>query len=482
MCLAASSTTHFVYFFHLSDLSSYGNLKGKYRANTILLERETVFIVGTVEDKGRCSSHPPRTSKGSKKSPSPPRTSEDREQDPGLVLANPLQPAWYDQVFVSHSGTTQRLEIVALNTPLGAVTRGSRMHESETVFLSIPPYRPVDIGGVGFELHSQGLSHTSPEKDDSDSSLPGSTVLFLLFEHNSSLASSNLEWSNPIAQHSHIEQLGPRRFQTFPSHHFFARVYRPHAITAAILNRQGIFCAEPEWTTLPFELHHKCAFDRLLDLLARAPALLQRLDQLLVMDPTLARRLAAQDLLGNCLNLQSQLEQWLAAAHNYTQPLYWISTQEHGEIPFTETFSFQNSLDSLSMLYYWSVQVLMRPCLEMLIHTIFSPVLDTYPQVYPDLPPQLNINPASYSPRVVREYAANVCRGLDYALQTTTQPDMVAFPVQVVENYYGGLNIQVGDGALELMWLGDFRGRMAMRGQALACAVTGRGWTDLAAW
>ncbi|ROW14390.1 hypothetical protein VPNG_03991 [Cytospora leucostoma] len=448
-------------------------------------ERETVFIVGTVEDKGRCSSHPPRTSKGSKKSPSPPRTSEDREdreKEPGLVLASPLQPAWYDQIFVSHSGSTHRLEIVALYTPLGAVARNTRMKESETNFLSIPPYRPIDIGGAGFELHSQCLSHTSPERDDSDSTLPGSTVLFL-FEHNPSLASSNLQWSSPVAQHTHMKQLGPRRFRTFPSHHFFARVYRPNAITAAILNRQGIFCADPEWTTVPFELHHKCTFDRLLDLLARAPALLQRLDQLLIMDPTLARRLAAQDLLGNCLNLQSLLEQWLAAAHNYApKNIYWISAQEHGEIPFTEKFSFQSSLDSLSMLYYWSVQILMRPCIEMLIHTIFSPVLDTYPQVYPDLPPQLNINPVNYGPRIVREYAANVCRGLDYALQTTTQPDMLAFPVQVVETYYGGLNIQVGDGALELMWLVDFRGRMAMRGRALACAVTGKGWTDLAAW
>lgn len=190
----------------------------------------------------------------------------------------------------------------------------------------------------------------------------------------------------------------------------------------------------------------------------------------------------AQDLLANCLNLQSQLEQWLAATLSGTQPCYWISPQGDGDIPFSETYSFQDSLTSLSLTYYWSVQVLLIPCLEVLIHSIFTPVVDAYPQVFPDLPPHLNVNPDSYGPRAVAEVAANLCRGLDYALAATTQPDMLAFPVQVVETFYRALNVQTGNGALELMWLGEFRGRMAMRGQELANTVMGRRWTDLAAW
>ncbi|ROW12720.1 hypothetical protein VMCG_00297 [Cytospora schulzeri] len=451
-------------------------------------QRETVFIVGTVEDKGRCSSHPPRNSKGSKKSPSPPRTSEIGPTDSELVPVKPLQAAWNDQILVSSAGKTYRVQVAALYTPLSAVSRGHYKGKGETTVLSLSPYTPLDVqptfGDADFELHSQCLSHISPAKDDPDLTVPESVLLFL-FEQNASLASSNLPpWSDPIAQQNRIRQLGPGHFRKFPSHHFFARVYRPSIITTALLNRKGTFCADPEWTTVPFELHHKTTFDRLLDLVAQAPALLQRLDQLLVLDPTLARRLVAQDLLGNCLSLQSQLEQWFSAILRFSgpEPLYWVDPQENGEIPFSDRFSFQDPLTALSLTYYWSVQALMIPCLEMLLHSIFSPVVDVYPPVFPDLPPQLNVNPDNYGPRVVREIAANVCRALDYVLATTMQPDMLALPVQVVETFYGALNVQTGDGALELMWLGSFRGRMAIRGQDLANEVMGRSWADLAAW
>ncbi|ROV98923.1 hypothetical protein VSDG_03840 [Cytospora chrysosperma] len=452
-------------------------------------ERETVFIVGTVEDKGRCSSHPPRNSKGTKKSPSPPRTSEGKAPESRLVPVKPLQPAWSDQIPISSAGATRRFQVAALCTPLSAVARGHHGGKSETTVLSLPPYTPIDVrptfGDADFELHAQCLVHVSPAKDDDPAfAVPESVVLFL-YEQNCSLASSSLPpWLDPVAQQNRIRQLGPEHFRTFPSHHFFARTYRPSAITTALLNRKGTFCADPEWTTVPFELHHKCLFDRLLDLMAQAPALLQRLDQLLILDPTLARRLVAQDLLGNCLNLQAQLEQWFSAALSFSgsEPLYWVDPQEDGEIPFSGTFSFQDPLTSLSLTYYWSVQALMLPCIELLVHSIFSPVVDVYPPVFPDLPPQLNVDPDNYGPRVVREVAANVCRALDYVLATTTQPDMLAFPVQVVETFYGALSVQAGDGALELMWLASFRGRMAMRGQGLAELVNGRVWTDLAAW
>lgn len=467
--------------------SCYG-LEGVKQADTQTSERETVFIVGTVEDKGRCSSHPPRNSKGSKKSPSPPSTSEIRATESGLVPVEPFQPAWFDQSLVSSAGKTHRFQVAALYTPLSAIARGNYGSKGETTVLTLPPYTPNDVritfGDADFELRAQCLSHISQAKDDPDLTVPESLVLFL-YEHNFSLASSNLPpWSDPVAQQNRIRQLGPGHFRTFPSHHFYARIYRPSAITTALLNRKGTFCADPEWTTVPFELHHKCLFDRLLDLVAQLPALLQRLDQLLVLDPTLARRLVAQDLLGNYLNLQSQLEQWFSAALSFCgpDPLYWVDPQEHGELPFSDTISFQNPLTAVSLIYYWSVQALVTPCLEVLVHSIFSPVVDVYPPVFPDLPPQLSVDPDSYGPRVVRGLAATVCRGLDHALASTTQPDMLAFPVQVVETFYGALNVQTGDAALEMMWLAAFRGRMAARGQDLANVVMGRQWTDLAAW
>ena len=474
-------------FFLLPCVLELYGAEGAKTADTQSPERETVFIIGTVEDKGRCSSHPPRITKGSKKSPSPPRTGEHRATEPSLVPVEPLKPAWMDYILVSKAGTTHLLQFIALNTPLSAVIRGYHGATNEKTALSMPPYRLLDIrptfGDADFELHSQCLSHIPSTEEDLNLTVPEGLMLFL-FEQNSSLASSNPPpWSSPSAQQNHIKQLGPGRFRTFPAHHFFARTYRPSAITTALLNRKSTFCADPEWTTVPFELHHKSSFDRLLDLAARAPALLQQLDQLLLMDPTLARRLMAQDLLGNCLDLQAQLEQWHAAVLSGPQPCYWVPPQEGGDITCPGRFSFQDSLTSLSLSYYWSVQVLLLPCLEMLVHSIFSPVVDAYPQVYPDLPPRLGgVDPDSYGPRVARGFAENVCRGLDYTLAHTAQPDVLAFPVQVVETFYRALNVQTGDAALELMWLGNFKGQIERRGQELANAVGGRRWADLAAW
>lgn len=305
-------------------------------------------------------------------------------------------------------------------------------------------------------------------------------MLLFLFEHNSPLTPTSFQ--DPATQANGVRQLGPAYFQRFPSHHFFARVFRPSAVTTALLNRTGTFCAEREWISLPFEQHHKSSFDRLLDIMAQITSLLQQLDHITTLDPTLARRHMAQDLLGNFLSMQAQLEQWYAAAFDPRRPRFWISQGQEAQIPFPEPFSFQDSLTSLLFTYYWALQVLFVPCLGTLVHSIFSPVVDAYPQTFPDLPPHLTIDPDSYSPFKVREMAVNVCRALDNLLAGTTQPDTLAFPVKVVETFYAGLVNQTGDGALEMMWLGAFRERMASRGQEIAGVMMTRDWMDLAEW
>ncbi|KAI3401284.1 hypothetical protein diail_11990 [Diaporthe ilicicola] len=216
--------------------------------------------------------------------------------------------------------------------------------------------------------------------------------------------------------------------------------------------------------------------------MAQIAPLLQQLDHISSLDPTLARRLVAQDLLGNFLRAQAQLGQWYTAAFDPRRPRYWISQDGNAQIPFPEPFCFQDSLTSLLFTYYWAVQVLFLPCLGTLVHHIFSPVVDAYPHVFPDLPPHLTVDPDSYSTFKIREMAVTVCRGLDNALAGTTQPDMLVFPVKVLETFYSGIVNQAGDGTLELMWLGSFRERMALRGQDIAGATMTRDWVDLAEW
>lgn len=401
-----------------------------------------------------------------------------------MVPTKPLSPAWLDQLLVAASGSTHRLEIVAIHTPLSTVARSNFGDSGESTSVFVAPTSALDIRptyqDIDFILHSQCLVSISPAKEETGSTTTDSVLLFL-FEQNSPLATNNFQ--DATAHMNGIRQLGPVCFQRFPSHHFFARVCRPSAITTALLNRTSTFCAEQDWLTFPFELHHKTSFDSLLDTLARMTCLLQQLDHITTLEPTLARRSMAQDLLGNCLGARAQLEQWYISAFDPRRRRCWISHDQGEQIPFPEPFAFQDALSSLSFTYYWAAQILLAPCLEAAVHSVFSPAVDAYPhQAFPNLPPQLAIDPDSYGSFKVREMAVNVCRGLDYALAVTTQPDALVFPVKVVETFYAGLANQTGDGTLELMWLGTFRERMASRARGIAGAMMEKDWVDLAEW
>lgn len=354
----------------------------------------------------------------------------------------------------------------------------------ETTAIYVAPTSALDIRptfeNIDFKLRSQCLTSISPAKEEAGSATADSVLLFL-FEQNFPLPPVNFQ--DATVQMEGVRQLGPAEFQRFPSHHFFTRVFRPSAITTALLSRTSTFCASHDWATLPFELHHKSSFDSLLDILARTTPLLQPLDHITALDPTLTRRSMAQELLGNCLGARTQLEQWYVSTFDPRRRRYWISHDQGEQIPFPEPFAFQDPLASLSFTYYWAAQVLLAPCLETAVHSVFSPVVDAYPhQAFPDLPPQLAIDPDSYGTVRVREMAVNVCRALDFALVVTTQPDLLAFPVKVVETFYAGLANQTGDGTLELMWLGAFRERVSKRARDIAGAMMEKDWVDLAQW
>jgi len=193
----------------------------------------------------------------------------------------------------------------------------------------------------------------------------------------------------------------------------------------------------------------------------------------------------AQDLLGNCFNVERMLDEWHLTVNpamlDATQPMaYWIEDQEgaDAQIPFADTFAFRDSVTAVMFLYYWATLVLLYPSIEKVNLAVFQPVVDAFPQIYPNLPPHLQVDPLKYSAKEVRELAANVCRGLDFALNTTVQPDLLAFPLYVVDEFYKEINSSTGDGALEIMWCEAFRARLTSKGQDIADAVQGRSWVD----
>lgn len=231
---------------------------------------------------------------------------------------------------------------------------------------------------------------------------------------------------------------------------------------------------------MPWEKHPKSSFDELLDIIASLPALFERTDRLLPLQATLARRHEAQQLLYSCLTLETQFDQWLAGIDGGApeQPLtYWAeeSTSPSGAIPFPESYSFKDGMTGLMFMYYWMSQILLHGCIDTLHGLIFEAVMDAYPDMWPDLPPLLQIDPARY--QKTSELAANICRGLDSTLEMMVQPDMLIAPMTVVINLYRDMS---HDGILEILWLEAFRGRLAEKGQHVATVLQGNRWSEFA--
>ncbi|EPE06082.1 c6 zinc finger domain-containing protein [Ophiostoma piceae UAMH 11346] len=456
-----------------------------------------------------------------------------------LIAVQPLQSAWNDALPVASGGIVYHVQISALATQLASLVRRRDSSSSSNnnagagrhgfALTPFPAYSPFGARSPAnkndnFQLSSQCIVHLASEgSNGSFGHGPTDSICLFLYEHNSPLFSALLPaWKEPSRQHDNIQQSGPSRFVSFPAHHFFSRVYRPSAIWDALINRRATYLSEPEWTSTPWEAHPKSGLDRLLDIACLLPVILGRFDSIAPHEPTMARRMLIQDLLANCLYVERVLEQWYNAVqemgarghggvggasrmgsapalraagpvgiHNAAATRaaagggnwYWIADPDTSaaQIPFADTFAFRDATTALMFVYFWSILVLLYPCIESLHAAAFQPVIDTFPQPYPHLPPSLQIpDPAKYSSKEVRELAANVCRGLDYTLASTVQPDLLTAPLFVVESFYRQINAASGDGALELLWCEAFRGRLAAKGQYLAEVVQTRGWSDAA--
>lgn len=194
----------------------------------------------------------------------------------------------------------------------------------------------------------------------------------------------------------------------------------------------------------------------------------------------------AQDLLGNCLSRVQSFDEWHKEinpeANDQSQP-YWIEEPDpsDSQIPFADTFAFKDGVTAVTFIYYWTSLIVFYPCIEKLYDAIFQPVLDAFPQIYPNLSPNLQrMNPHRFGGKEVRDLAANVCRSLDFALSSTVQPDMLVVPLFVVHEFYRDISASAGDGQLEMMWCEAFRARLTGKGQDIADVVQSRKWQDLA--
>jgi hypothetical protein len=159
---------------------------------------------------------------------------------------------------------------------------------------------------------------------------------------------------------------------------------------------------------------------------------------------------------------------------------YWTEEliSPGGLIPFTNSYAFRDANTGLAFLYYWMTQILFHQCIESLHRAIYQPVIDAYPNMWPDLPFDLQIDLHRYQHG--RMFAADICRGLDSVLHDTVQPDMLIMPMAVAMDLYRDINSVSQDGLMEIMWIDNFRSRLIEKGQHVAGVLQSQTWSEVA--
>lgn len=376
-----------------------------------------------------------------------------------------------------------------------------------------PPYTPLELqqslSERDFHVGAQCLARL-PGVDEPDDSAESYCIFF--FEVGSLIPSARpkpADTSQHDSPHSFSESgphqvwnMGPAYFSHFPNHHYFVRVYRPLAVSPdflhlslvilneikagfALLNRKDTFVSAPDWKTIPWQRHPKCSLDQLLDVILFMPTILEQTDQVVPLEATLSRRYRAQQLLQDCLSLEGHFDAWFRFAIRPTEghPVpYWEEelTSPGGLIPFSNSYSFRDGNTGLAFLYYWMAQILLHQCIEGLHRAIFQPVIDAYPNMWPDLPPDLQIDVSRYQHG--RVFAADICRGLDSVLDNTVQPDMLITPMTVAIDLYREINATSQDGLMEIMWLDNFRSRLVGKGQHVVGVLQRQRWAEVASF
>ncbi|KJZ74057.1 hypothetical protein HIM_06506 [Hirsutella minnesotensis 3608] len=444
-------------------------------------ERERIFITGTPEMKGRVASHPKRNNSIAKSKPRTTPTNRDADKNQIVQTGTPAS-AWDECMTLS--GRAENAVLTAgLSVDLEKLVKQERVDESGFNIL-LPEYHAlelrVDKEAGAVNVKARCLVHLGA--DDNHGHTDGYCAF--LFEHESTALEQNIVGSREreTKQQNMVRSLGPKSFTKFPNHQYFVRVYRPLATSLALLSRQNCFLSETDWTSIPWTGQIKSPLDELLDVVLRLPSILKATDSLLFQPATANRRLLAQNLLQDCLLLEMQFHEWLQSVTvggASQQPPYWSSAlagTSSGEIPFRDTYAFRDNMAAMMMLYFWMTQIPFHRCIVSLYEAICQPVIDAFADVWPDLPPHLQIEPAFYQDG--RELAANICRGLDSALDSSTQPDLLVSPLTMALNFYREMYATSLDGVLEILWIQAFQGRLDLKGRHIAEILQQQNWIE----
>ncbi|KFY13912.1 hypothetical protein V492_02976, partial [Pseudogymnoascus sp. VKM F-4246] len=413
-------------------------------------DREMIFIVGTANERGRCSSHPHRSILTAKQKREKEKVKE-KEVEREKEFVRP-QVDW-------HSEGERSATLPPTPTP----TTATPPPEIPCVFLHTPSLSlnpSFESEGEAFSL--PGLTHSLPEFSDPDStrefslhaysfvretgakrrprpadgdvnprarkkahldvdtySASGNTqaapTTSLLFVYN--LTGEPAGEAGPFhclhgGTSTEIKGRDPSSFQKFPAHQFFAKLYRPFACFDAMSRCQATFLARPEWCAAPWEDIPKTHMDRLIDIQVMLPGIFERAKRTESFPPSAYRRLKAKDLLDNCTRLDKSFEEWYTDLTSLSDgPLYWTVDASHtfnphsrGELNalFPTTLEFSDVDTALLHLNYWAALCLFYQTIQQ--------VQQNCMEVAPSPPARSSYTPpvpahSTYSPPTTRAFA-----------------------------------------------------------------------------
>ncbi|KFY90750.1 hypothetical protein V500_04971, partial [Pseudogymnoascus sp. VKM F-4518 (FW-2643)] len=409
-------------------------------------ERQMIFIVGTTNERGRCSSHPHRSILTAKQ-----KMEKEKEREREKELSRP-QVDWHSER--ERSGTLPPTPTPSNRTP---------PPEISCAFLHSPSLNlnpSFESEGEAFSL--PGLTHSLPEFSDPDSTREFSLHAFsfvreleathrprpadgdvnprarkkahlevdsystsrnnlaepattLLFVYNTTGAPAGE--AGPFhclhgGTTAEIKSRDPSSFQKFPAHQFFTKLYRPFACFDAMSRCQATFLARPEWCAAPWEDIPKTDMDRLFDIQVMLPGIFERARRTDKFPASPYRRLKAKDLLDNCTRLDKSFEEWYSDLKSLSDgPLYWTvdaahtyNPQARGELNalFPTTLEFVDVETALLHLNYWAALCLFYQTIQQ--------VQQNCMEVAPSPPARSSYTPpvpahSSYSPPTTRAFA-----------------------------------------------------------------------------
>ncbi|GAW24838.1 hypothetical protein ANO14919_144320 [Xylariales sp. No.14919] len=434
-------------------------------------ERETVFIVGTQDDKGRVGSHPPRNIQQPRAAQSEASTQHATRVE--FVATEPLQPAWQETVMLRSGPNTRLVRLVAQHADLDSTIKHSGASpQAHELSLSLPDSQPLDVTPTFREeiFNLKSACFISLPEASNDSAVGSDEG-----QNSSTMYAKEPPWNGMSTLADGIRELGPVAYQTFPAHHFFARVYRPSAVWASLLNRQPTFLCNPEWTVVPWEHYPRTSLDDLLDVVVLLPSIYWRTDHIALLEANADRQMRARELLDNCINIEAQFDIWLSVVQQRTRLPYWAGDSEGAYIPFNEPLSFASPLLCMVHVYYWVVLIGFHQCVYALLELIREPG-EKRPS--PRTAAGLGLDPRKYQPTETRKLAALVCRSLDFALRTTAQPDLLVAPTWIVKDFYNRMNA-IGLCELESLWVNDFVERREVRGREMSAWLEEKRWIGI---